>query len=100
MPTITITLVRASLLLLAGGFAAQHSRVPLSVETCSVLLLVSLVLIVIARLRFVALLLAGFTLFMVAGMATIEARIDADFAGDSMLATVRVIAFQYIPAIG
>ena len=93
MPTITITLVRASLLLLAGGFAAQHSRVPLSVETCSVLLLVSLVLIVIARLRFVALLLAGFTLFMVAGMATIEARIDADFAGDSMLATVRVIAF-------
>jgi hypothetical protein len=44
-------------------------------------------------LRFVALLLIGFTLFMVAGIATIEARVDADFAGDSMLATVRVIAF-------
>ena len=93
MPTFTTTFVRASLLVLAGGFAAQHSRVTLSFGLCGVLLFASLVLIATGRLRPVACLLAGFALFMSAGNATVGAYLEARYAGDSMLSTVRIVDF-------
>lgn len=84
--------------MLAGGFAAQHSRVTVSFEFCVVLLLVSALLIVMAQLRAIACLIAGFAIFMSAGNATFSAYLEARFAGDSMLTTVRIVDFPRVSA--
>jgi len=94
--TTAITIIRASLLVLAGSFAAQHSRVLLSSDLCNGLFVASILLIVIGRMRFVAFLLLGFTVFMQAGISAVDAQLEARFVGESMLTRVRIVDFPKI----
>ncbi len=93
MPTKATTTIRASLLLLTGGFAAQHNRVPIDPDLCTWLFVTSIVLLCSRRSRRVAIFLLGFVLFMRAGMEVTDARLDAQYAGDSMLTRVRIADF-------
>lgn len=86
-------MIRASLLVLAGGIAAQHSRVPLGSDLCKSLFVAVLVMFFMRRSRWLALLLLGFLLFTQAGAEIVAARLDSQFAGDSMLTRVRVVDF-------
>lgn len=86
-------MLRASVLVLAGGLAAQHSRVALSSEQCFVLFAVLACLLLIRRIRSAGFVLLGFTLFMHAGIGIVDARLDPQFAGDSMLTRVRILDF-------
>ncbi len=83
----------SSLLLLAGGFAAQHNRVPLSSDLCGMLFVAAIALLTVRKLRGVAIGLLGFVLFVVAGNQVIDARLKPRFSGDSMLVQVRVADF-------
>ena len=96
VPSHATTIVRVCLLLLAGGFAAQHSRVPVNSDLCAVLFAACIALLFIRRVRWVACLLLGFTLFLQSGLGIIGARLDPQFAGDSILAEVRVVDFPEI----
>ena len=86
-------MIRACLALLAGGYAAQHSRVPLSSDLCKLLLVASLLMLAHRRLRFAGFALFGFAVFVAAANAVIDGRIDARFAGDSLLTEVRIVDF-------
>ena len=96
VPSQATTIVRFCLLLLAGGFAAQHSRVTVSSDLCEVLFAASVALFLVRRVRWVACFLFGFTLFLQSGFGIIGERLDPKFAGDSMLAEVRVVDFPEI----
>ena len=86
-------MIRACLLLLAGGFAAQHSRVPLSADLCKLLFVAVAVTFLCKRTRFAAWMLLGFAMFMQAGQSIVSARLDPQFAGDSILTQVRIVDF-------
>ncbi len=86
-------MIRACLLVLAGGFAAQHSRVAVTWDLCLAGLVASLLLLAHRRSRPPGLVLFGFCLFLQAGLAIIDARLDERFAGDSLLAQVRIVDF-------
>lgn len=96
MPSYTTTVIRTCLLVLAGGFAAQHSRLLINSDLYAALFVATLLLFVIRRVRAVAFFLVGFVLFVQAGNAVIDARLDAKFAGDSMLARVRIADFPKV----
>ena len=87
------TLIRPCLLLLAGGLAAQHSTLLLSSDHSSLLLVASLCLLFSRRSRSVAIFLGGYALFMLAAGDIIAQRLDPVYAGDSMLARVRIADF-------
>ncbi|MBT8092209.1 MAG: DNA internalization-related competence protein ComEC/Rec2 [Gammaproteobacteria bacterium] len=89
-------MIRVCLMILAGGFAAQHSRVPLGSDLCTLLLVASIALLTNASWRPLALLLIGSSLFMLAGQAIVDARLDGRYDGDSILARVRIIDFPEI----
>ena len=80
-------------MLLAGGFAAQHSRVPLGSDCARLLIVASLLLFVLPKTRPLAFLLAGFALFMQAGQDIVAERLAPEFAGDSILTQVRIVDF-------
>jgi len=86
-------MIRASLLLLAGGFAAQHNRVPIDPDLCMSLFVISVVLLCLRRSRWLAIFLLGFVLFMRAGTEIADARLDPQYAGDSILTQVRISDF-------
>ena len=86
-------MVRACLLLLAGGIAAQHCRVPLGSDPAKLLIVASVLLIARAKTRSLGCLLLGFALFMQAGQSIVDARLDSRYAGDSMLTRVRIVDF-------
>ncbi len=86
-------MIRVSLLLIAGGVAAQHSRVPLSSDLCKLCLVASILLLCRPQSRGVACVLVGFLVFMQAGLGIVDARIDPQFAGDSLLTRVCVVDF-------
>jgi len=89
-------MIRACLLVIAGSFAAQHSRVPVSWDLCKLGLVASALLLAHARTRNAGLLLIGFSLFVQAGLAIIDSRLDEQFAGDSLLTRVRIVDFPEI----
>jgi len=93
VPSNTTSIVRGCLLLLAGGFAAQHSRVPASSNFCAAIMVAAVLLLVIPRIRWVAFFLLGFAAFLQSGIGVIEARLDPRFAGDSILTQVRIVDF-------
>ena len=86
-------MIRACLLVLAGGFAAQHSRVALSPELCVLLWVAVAAMLLCKRTRFAAWLLLGFTLLIQAAQGIVNARLDPQFAGDSLLTQVRIVDF-------
>lgn len=89
-------MVKACLLLLAGGLAAQHTTRPLASDCVSLLFVASLCLLALRHYQDVAVLVLGYTLFMLAGLDVIEHRLDGDLAGDSMLARVRIVDFPKV----
>lgn len=84
---------KTCLLLLAGGLAAQHSMLLLPSDQSRSLLVASLLLLLSRRGRAVALFLGAYALFMLASGDIIGKRLQADYAGDSMLARVRVVDY-------
>ncbi len=86
-------MTKACLLILAGGFAAQHSRVSPGSDLCYLAMVASILMLAHARSRAAGSVLLGFALFMLAGQDVIERRLDARFAGDSLLTRVRVVDF-------
>ena len=76
--------------MLAGGLAAQHSTLLLASDHSRLLLVASLCLLPVYRARPVALFIGAYALFMLAAGDIIVNRLQADYAGDSMLAQVRV----------
>lgn len=82
--------------MIAGGYAAQLSRVPLSSGLCKLLLLVSLALLSCRRTRYPGIVFLGFILFMQAGAEIVEDRLQQRFAGDSLLTQVRIVDFPRI----
>ena len=88
-------MVRACLLLLVGGFAAQHSRLYLDSDYW-IAALVALLLLRSRRRRDLLLLLLGAGLFAVAAGDVVDDRLNPTFAGDSMLATVRIVGIPKV----
>lgn len=86
-------MIKAGILLLAGGLAAQHSSLPPGYELYKLILFAAIVACVHRRTRSVALILLGYGLLLQAGQTIIDARLDPRYAGDSMLAQVRVVDF-------
>ena len=86
-------IVRYVLLLLAGGFAAQHSRVLPQWDPVLLLIVASICFAGMPRVRPLAAFLAGGLLFVLAAQSYGASRLDPEFEGDSMLAVVRVIDF-------
>ncbi len=82
--------------MLAGGFAAQHSRLPLDSDHCNALFVAVALIFAARHLRWFAFLLLGFTLFMQAGNAIVDARLEPRFAGESMLVRVRIADFPKV----
>jgi len=91
-----VTLIKACLLVLAGGFAAQHNRLPLDSDHCKALFVAVVLIFACRHLRYFAFLLLGFTLFVQAGNEIVDSRLELQFAGDSMLARVRVADFPKV----
>lgn len=85
--------MRICLLVLAGGFAAQHNRVRLDSDLCKLLFVAIILIFFIRRARWIAFLLLGFSLFVHAANNIIDARLEPRFAGDSMMASVRIADF-------
>ena len=79
--------------MIAGGLAAQLSRVPISSDLCKLLIVASLAMLVCRQTRCPANLVLGFALFMSAGQAIVADRIDSQFVGDSLLTQVRIVDF-------
>ena len=91
-------MIWACLLMLAGGYAAQLCRVPISSDLCKLLLLVSLAMLFDRRSRLPGFALLGFILFIQAGQGIVDNRLDDQFAGDSLLTRVRIVDFPRISA--
>ncbi|MBT8108782.1 MAG: DNA internalization-related competence protein ComEC/Rec2 [Gammaproteobacteria bacterium] len=86
-------MVISSLLLLAGGMAAQHITATLPSDVIVATLVASIFALRWRRLRAPAWFVTGAALFLFAGTLVIDARLDPLYAGDSMLAEVRVADF-------
>ena len=84
-------MVKPCLLILAGGMAAQHSTLLLTSDHSRLLLVASLCLLLLRRGRAVALFLGAYALFMLEAGDIIGSRLQAAYAGDSMLTSVRIV---------
>ena len=90
---VPLLMVKPCLLLLAGGLAAQHTTLPVTSDQCSLLLVASIFMLVWKGSRLAGLFIFGFALFMLAGQDIIAKRLHSAYAGDSMLARVRIVDF-------
>lgn len=86
-------MIWACVLMLAGGFAAQHSRLMLSSDICEPLIVASLLMLTGRRTRLVACFTFGIGWFLLAGQQIVDARLQPRYAGDSLLTDVRIIDF-------
>ena len=86
-------IVRYALLLLAGGFAAQHSRVLPQWDPVLLLIVASICFYGLPRTRPIVVFATGALLFVLAAQSYGAARLDPYFEGDSMLTVVRVVDF-------
>ncbi|MDH3305038.1 MAG: ComEC/Rec2 family competence protein, partial [Gammaproteobacteria bacterium] len=89
-------MIRACLLMIAGGYAAQLSRLPISSDLCKLLLVASIAAIAGRRIRYAGYACLGFTLFMLAGQEIVDGRLEARFANDSLLTRVRIVDFPKV----
>lgn len=85
-------------MMIAGGYAAQHSRLPISSDLCKLLLVASIAMLAYPRTRCPGCVFLGFTLFMQAGQGVIDDRLQQRFAGDSLLTQVRILDFPKMTA--
>ena len=96
MPNLSTNTIQFCLLLLAGGIAAQHSRLLPHSDLLQILFVAFVVLIASRRCRGSGVLLLGFVIFSIAGKLHLDHRLEARFEGDSMLAEVRIIDFPKV----
>ena len=89
-------MIKACLLIIAGGYTAQLSRLPLGSDLCTLLLVASVLAIASRRTRYPACVCLGFALFMQAGQDIVDSRLKARFANDSMLTQVRIVDFPKV----
>ena len=82
--------------MIAGGYAAQLSRLPISSDLCKLLLVASIAAIAGRRIRYAGYACLGFTLFMLAGQEIVDGRLEARFANDSLLTRVRIVDFPKV----
>ncbi len=68
----------------------------MSWDLCKLGLVASVLLLAHARTRRAGLFVTGFFLFVQAGLAIIDARVDEKYAGDSLLTRVRIVDFPEI----
>ncbi|MGI9235760.1 MAG: DNA internalization-related competence protein ComEC/Rec2 [Woeseiaceae bacterium] len=86
-------MIWACVLILAGGFAAQHSRLPLSSDTCLLILVSSILVLGVRRARGAGWFTFGLGWFLLAGQGIVDDRLQPRYAGDSLLANVRIVDF-------
>ena len=86
-------MLKPSLLFIAGGLAAQHTTPLLRSDLLSLLLVASICAVGVPRLRLLACCIVGFVLFQLAGARIIDDRLAPRYAGDSMLAVLRIADF-------
>ncbi len=86
-------LIRAAVLLLVGGIAAQYSRDMPAIEHSGLLLLCSAILLSLRRLRWAGWVVTGFALFQLSAGIALANRFDALFEGDSLLTEVAVVDY-------
>ncbi|NNC56422.1 MAG: DNA internalization-related competence protein ComEC/Rec2 [Woeseiaceae bacterium] len=91
-------MIRACLLMIAGGYAAQLSSLPLSWDLYKLLFVASIALLFHRRTRCPGYVLFGFMVFLHAGQAIVDERLDKQFAGDSLLTDVRIVDFPKVSA--
>ena len=84
---------RACLFLLAGEYALQLSSFVADSDLITVALVAVLLLPIVRRLPALVALLVGLTLFALAAANVVDSRLPARFAGDSIVARVRVADF-------
>lgn len=82
--------------MLAGGFAAQHNRVPLNSDILIVLFVASILILLLSRVRCVTFCVLGFLLFNLAGLQVVDGRLDPRYAGDSIVTRVLVDDFPVV----
>jgi competence protein ComEC len=86
-------LLKPSLLFIAGGLAAQHITPLLRSDLLNLLLVASICALGMPRLRLPACCMLGFVLFQLAGAGIVGDRLAPRYAGDSMLAVLRIADF-------
>jgi competence protein ComEC len=86
-------MIWACVLVIAGGFAAQHSRLSLSSDICIVLIVASVLMLFRRRSRYLGCFVFGLGWFLLAGQQIVEARIASRYVGDSLLVDVRIVDF-------
>lgn len=86
-------MIWACVLVIAGGFAAQHSRLSPSSDICIVLIVASLLMLFRRRSRYMGCFVFGLGWFLLAGQQIVDARIPNQYVGDSLLADVRIVDF-------
>ena len=86
-------MIWACVLVLAGGFAAQHSRLSLSSDICILLLVASVLMLFLRRGRYPGCFVFGLGWFLLAGQEIVDARIADRYVGDSLLTDVRIVDF-------
>ncbi len=96
MPNLSTNTIQVCLLLLAGGIAAQHSRLLPNSDLLQLLFVAIVALIVTWRCRGPGVLLLGFVIFSIAGKFNLDHRLQARFEGESMLAKVRIVDFPKV----
>ncbi len=84
-------IVQTALLLLAGGVAAQHIRVPLNWDHSGLLIVATAAIFFVHR--GVAWFAVGMTAFVLAAQWSAADRVAPRFSGDSMRVVVRVVSF-------
>lgn len=91
-------MIRACILIIAGGLAAQLSSLSPSSDIVKLSLVASVAALLHHRSRPAGYLVLGFIAFLQSGSDVVAARLDARFAGDSLLTRVRVVDFPRIAA--
>ncbi len=86
-------MIWACALVIAGGFAAQHSRLLLSSDICILLIVASVLMLFRRSTRYPGCFVFGLGWFLLAGQEIVDARLPHQYAGDSLLTDVQIIDF-------
>ena len=86
-------MIWACALVIAGGFAAQHSRLPLSSDICILLIVASVLMLSRRSTRYPGCFVFGLGWFLLAGQEIVDARLQQQFVSDSLLTDVRIVDF-------
>lgn len=89
-------MIRLCVLMVAGGYVAQLGSQALSSDLLAVSLVALVALLACRQCRAPVFFLLGYVAFLLAGQAVVDNRLDESFAGDSLLARVRIVDFPRV----